>query len=56
MTIYKSVKNLSGLTFTCMLLTLTLLAGAQNKIDFKGRILDSETDKPLSFVSIGFRC
>jgi len=53
MTIYKSVKNLSGLTFTCMLLTLTLLAGAQNKIDFKGRILDKETNKPLSFVSIG---
>ena len=25
------LKNLSGLTFTCMLLTLTLLAGAQNK-------------------------
>jgi len=36
-----------------LLLTFSLVAGAQSKIDFKGRILDSETNKPLSFVSIG---
>ena len=39
--------------FICIMLTAGYQAGAQNKIDFKGRILDSETNKPLSFVSIG---
>ena len=54
MDIYKSIKNLlSGSIFTCMLLTLSLLAGAQSKIEFKGRILDSKTNQPLPFVSIG---
>ena len=54
MDVYKSLKNLLiGFVYTCILLTFTHLAGAQNKIDFKGRILDSETNEPLSFVSIG---
>jgi hypothetical protein len=51
---YNSVKNLlSRFAFICILLSLTLLAKGQNRIDFKGRILDSETKEPLSFVSIG---
>jgi hypothetical protein len=54
MDISKSFNNLiSGSVFTCMLLALTFLVEAQSKIDFKGRILDSETNEPLSFVSIG---
>jgi hypothetical protein len=46
-------KLLSGFIFALLLLTFSLVAGAQNKIDFKGRILDNETNEPLSFVSIG---
>jgi len=54
MYICQYVKNLLlGFVYTCLLLTLTLRVGAQNKIDFKGRILDCETNEPLSFVSIG---
>jgi hypothetical protein len=54
MGIAESVRNLiSGFIFTCLLLISTLQAGAQSKIDFNGRILDRETNKPLSFVSIG---
>jgi hypothetical protein len=54
MDIAESVRNLiSGFIFTCLLLMTTLLAGAQSKIDFKGRIFDHDTNEPLSFVSIG---
>jgi len=54
MDITKSVKNLiPGSIFTCILLMTTFLVEAQNKIDFKGRIVDSESKEPLSFVSIG---
>jgi len=47
------IKFLFVSIFICIILTAGYQAGAQNKIDFKGRILDSETNKPLSFVSIG---
>jgi hypothetical protein len=54
MGVCKSVKNLLFVSVCiCSLLTVTFQAGAQSKIEFKGRILDSETNKPLSFVSIG---
>lgn len=37
------------------LLLFSLMAGAQNNIIFKGRILDSETNEPLPFVTVQIR-